>query len=128
MVGTIPFKVGSLVSSTTGNALTTVYNTANVYAYYSLNGKQLLSFLRAVKGKTLQDKLAKMQDVTLMLADGTAYSHKGRITTSSGIVSTETGSVNFRATFPNPEGLSGAAAAPLLKFQFLWILPFLCPR
>lgn len=112
VVGTIPYKVGSLVSSTTGNALTTVYNTANVYAYFSLNEKQLLSFLRAVKGKTLQDKLAKMQDVTLVLADGTTYPHKGRITTSSGIVSTETGSVNFRATFSNPEGLirSGSSA------------------
>ena len=112
VVGTIPFKVGSLVSGTAGNALTTVYNTTNVYAYFSLNEKQLLNFSRAVQGKTLQDKLAKMQDVTLVLADGTTYTHKGRITTSSGMVNTETGSVNFRATFPNPDGLirSGSSA------------------
>jgi membrane fusion protein (multidrug efflux system) len=43
--------------------------------------------------------------VSLLLADGTLYQHQGHIETVNGIINTETGSVNVRATFPNPEGL-----------------------
>ncbi|MEO8711584.1 MAG: efflux RND transporter periplasmic adaptor subunit, partial [Parafilimonas sp.] len=41
VVGTIPYKLGSLVSSTTAMPLTTVSNITKVYAYFSLNEKQL---------------------------------------------------------------------------------------
>ena len=58
VIGSLPYKVGSLVSSTSANPLTTVYNTKNVYAYFSLNEKQLLGFTRSARGKTLEDKLA----------------------------------------------------------------------
>ncbi len=102
VVGAIPYKTGSLVSSTSGDPLTTVYNTKKVYAYFSFNEKQLLLFSRQVKGATLQNKLATTQDVSLVLADGSLYPQKGRITTATGIISTQTGSANFRATFPNP--------------------------
>ena len=37
VIGTIPYKLGSLVSSTTAMPLTTVSNIGNVYAYFSLN-------------------------------------------------------------------------------------------
>ena len=104
VISTIPYKVGSLVTGTSANPLTTVYNTKNVYVYFSLNEKQVFEFLRVTKGKTLKDKLATMADVSLVLADGTAYPVKGRIVTASGLVSTETGSVTFRANFPNSLG------------------------
>ncbi len=104
VIGLLPLKLGSLVSPTTTTPLTTVANTGNVYAYFSLNEKQLLDFFRDVKGNTLQQRLATLPAVSLVLADGTVYSHKGRVETASGLISTETGSANFRATFPNPEG------------------------
>lgn len=112
IIGAIPYKQGSLVSSTSGSPLTTVYNTNKVYAYFALNEKQLLGFSRQVKGTTLQNKLATTQDVILILADGTEYPQKGRITTATGLINTETGSANFRATFPNSNGLirSGSSA------------------
>ena len=115
-VGAIPYKTGSLVSSTSGNALTTVYNTANVYAYFSINEKQLLEFMRSFKGTTQKNKINNLDEVSLQLADGTVYPLKGKVTTSSGVVSTETGSANFRATFPNPNGLiqSGSSANILI--------------
>ncbi|WP_428327672.1 efflux RND transporter periplasmic adaptor subunit [Mucilaginibacter sp.] len=105
VISTIPYKVGSLITSTSTNPLTTVYNTQNVYVYFSLNEKQLLEFLRITKGKTLKDKLATTADVSLILADGTEYPVKGRIVMASGMVSTETGSVSLRANFPNSLGL-----------------------
>lgn len=119
VIGTIPYKVGSLVSSTSANPLTTVYNTNNIYVYFSLNEKQLLEFSRTVKGTTLKEKLATMADVSLILADGTEYPEKGRIVTASGLISTETGSVRFRADFPNKPGLilSGSSATIKVPVQ-----------
>ena len=117
-VGTIPYKIGSLISSAAGNSLTTVYNTSNVYAYFSINEKQLPEFTRLFMGKTQQNKLDTLQEVSIQLADGTVYPLKGKITASSGRVSTQTGSTNFRATFPNPNGLihSGSSAIILIPF------------
>ncbi len=115
IVGAIPYKQGSLVSSTSGSPLTTVYNTKNIYAYFSINEKQLLDFSRQVKGTTLQNKLATTQDVILMLADGTAYTQKGRVTTATGLINTETGSANFRATFPNAQGLIRSGSSAIIK-------------
>ena len=105
VVGAIPYKIGSLVTSTTTNPLTTISGTSAVYAYFALNEKQLLDFTRDVKGNTLQEKLVQLPDVLLLLADGSVYNQKGRIKTAIGQIDTQTGSSNFRATFPNPQGL-----------------------
>ncbi|MEP6749710.1 MAG: efflux RND transporter periplasmic adaptor subunit [Bacteroidota bacterium] len=112
VVGTIPYKLGSLVSSTTAMPLTTVSNITKVYAYFSLNEKQLLDFSRQYKGSTLEAKLKQLPTVTLMLADGSEYPEKGRVETIAGLINSQTGSASFRATFPNPVGLlrSGGSA------------------
>jgi membrane fusion protein (multidrug efflux system) len=112
VVGAIPYKLGSLVTSTTAQPLTTVSNIGNIYAYFSLNEKQLLDFSRTAKGHTLNEKLANTAAVSLILSDGSAYLEKGRVETISGLINTETGSASYRATFPNPVGLirSGGSA------------------
>jgi membrane fusion protein, multidrug efflux system len=112
VVGLIPFKIGSLVSSSTTQPLTTVSNIQNIYAYFSVNEKQQLDFLTNTKGNTLQEKLATLPPVTLLLANGAAFDQKGRIETIGGLVNVPTGSVAFRATFQNPVGLirSGSSA------------------
>ena len=112
VIGTIPYKLGSLVSSTTAMPLTTVSNIGNVYAYFSLNEKQLLDFSRQYEGNTLEAKLKQLPAVTLLLADGSEYPEKGKVETIAGLINTETGSASFRATFPNPVGLlrSGGSA------------------
>ena len=112
VVGTLPYKLGSLVSSTTQMPLTTVSNIGNVYAYFSLNEKQLLDFSRQYKGSTLSEKLRQMPPVTLLLSDGSEYPEKGKVETIGGLINTETGSASFRATFPNPVGIlrSGGSA------------------
>ncbi|MEE1943976.1 efflux RND transporter periplasmic adaptor subunit [Pedobacter sp. KR3-3] len=111
-IGSIPYKIGALVSSSTTQPLTTLSNTGNVYAYFSVNEKQLLSFSSKVKGNTLQEKLNKLPAATLVLADGTVYSMKGKLETASGLITTETGTASLKATFPNPLGIirSGASA------------------
>ena len=103
IVGSIPFRLGSLVNS--ASALTTVANTTNVYVYFSLNEKQLLDFLKDTPGATQAEKIKRSEPVQLILSDGTTYSEKGWIETINGIVNTGTGAANFRAGFPNPQGI-----------------------
>lgn len=119
VVGSIPYKIGSLVSSTNTQPLTTVSNIGKVYAYFSLNEKQLLNFSRTVKGTTLNQKLTNTPPVSLLLSDGSNYPEQGHVQTISGLINTETGSASFRATFPNPVGLlrSGSSATVRIPQQ-----------
>lgn len=112
VIGEIPYRLGSLVNSTTAQPLTIVSSIGNVYAYFSLNEKQLLDFSRQYKGNTLADKLKQMPPVVLVLADGNEYPEKGHVETIGGLINTQTGSASFRASFPNPLGLlrSGGSA------------------
>lgn len=103
VVGTIPFRQGSLVNS--GNILTTVANITNVYANFSLNEKDLMSFLNNFEGKTQSEKIKNIPPLTLILADGSTYPEKGKIETISGLINVNTGSANLRAEFPNPNGI-----------------------
>lgn len=102
VVGSIPFRKGSLVNNS--NTLTTIANTGNVYAYFSLNERKLMDFLDGVEGVTQSDKIKNMPPVTLVLSDGSDYAEKGRIETITGTVDVTTGSANFRAEFPNKLG------------------------
>jgi membrane fusion protein (multidrug efflux system) len=111
VIGSIPYKMGALVSSTTSSPLTILSNIKNVFAYFSWNEKQLLSFSGKYTGNTLQDRLNQLPPVTLLLADGSVYNEKGKLETASGLINTETGSVSIKAIFPNPKGviLSGSS-------------------
>jgi membrane fusion protein (multidrug efflux system) len=114
-IGTFPYRVGSLVSSSTTEPLTTVSNTVKMYAYFSVNEKEFLTMINGLEGKTLQDKFTKLPDVTLVLADNSIYKEPGRIETASGLVDTQTGTVNIRAGFPNPEGLLRSGSSGLVR-------------
>lgn len=116
VIGTIPYRIGSLVTPIT-NPLTTVSAISRVYAYFSVNETQLLDFIRNVGGATLQAKLARLPPVQLVLPDGTLYQPAGRIETVIGQVDTQTGAGSFRAAFPNPQqllrsGNSGTVRVP----------------
>jgi membrane fusion protein (multidrug efflux system) len=113
VIGSLPFKLGSLVNGTTTDPLTTVYNTANVYAYFAMNEKQLLDLNRDSTGKSLKAVISNMPNVSLILSDGTTYEHTGRVETVNGLINTATGAANVRADFVNPRGLirSGSSAA-----------------
>ncbi|HEY4876173.1 MAG TPA: efflux RND transporter periplasmic adaptor subunit [Puia sp.] len=112
VIGTIPYKVGALVSSTSAEPLTNLSNIGKVYAYYSLNEKQLLQYFNNTAGSTIQEKINNMLPATLLLADGSVYPEKGKIEMASGMISTETGTATFKAIYENPLGIirSGASA------------------
>jgi membrane fusion protein (multidrug efflux system) len=116
VIGTIPYKVGALVNSNSPQALTTLSNISKVYAYFSLNEKQLLEISRDSKGNTLVEKIKQIPAVQLVLADGSIYPELGKVETISGQINPQTGSASLRATFINPKGLlrSGSSASILI--------------
>ncbi|MDH6304997.1 membrane fusion protein (multidrug efflux system) [Parabacteroides sp. PF5-5] len=103
VVGAIPYRQGSLVDKQ--NVLTTVANTSNVFAYFSLNEKMLAEFLGNLEGNTQAEKIKNAPEITLTLADGTVYPEKGKIETITGTVNVTTGTANFRVEFPNAQGM-----------------------
>jgi len=119
-IGTFPFRVGSLVSSSTVEPLTTVSNTVNMFAYFSFNEKELLTITKGLSGKNIQEKFTKLPGVSLVLADNSVYNLAGRIETASGLIDPQTGAVNVRASFPNPEGLLRSGGSGLVRIpQFM---------
>lgn len=97
-IGSLPYKLGSLVNSNITEPLTTVSNIKQVYAYFSINEKTYLEF-------TKEGLLSNMNEVSLLLPDYTSFDQKGKIQTVSGQVDEETGSFNVRAVFDNPDNL-----------------------
>ena len=99
-VDRIPYKVGSLVDTET--LLTNISNVAEVFAYFKMNETEYLKFRRAIiRG----EEDSRADTVQLVLADGTLYEHAGVVETVEGDFERQTGSIAFRARFPNPEGL-----------------------
>jgi len=103
-IGTFPYRVGSLVSSSITNPLTTVSNTSRMRAYFSINEKVFLQMTKELQGNNTREKLANLPEVELILPDKSTYSEKGKIEIASGIVDAQTGAINVRASFPNDEG------------------------
>lgn len=103
IVGSIPYRLGSLVNSST--VLTTVANTNQIIAYFSLNEKELLDFMRSWGSGSQAETIKNLPPVKLILADGSEYEETGRIETISGVVDAVSGSVSFRASFTNKHGL-----------------------
>jgi membrane fusion protein (multidrug efflux system) len=115
IIGNFPYRVGSLVSSTIAEPLTTVSNTTNMFAYFAMNEKEFLALTRELNGTTLQEKLKSLPDVLLVLADKSIYKLPGRIETASGLVDQQTGAINIRATFSNPEGTLRSGGSGLVR-------------
>lgn len=104
-VGAIPFREGALISPSSQEPLTTVSKTDEVYVFFAMNEKEYLNFLSSSEGTTRNDKIKNLPKVELQLANGSIYSEQGTIETVTGQVNQTTGTVSFRATFPNPSGI-----------------------
>ncbi|MDT0649441.1 efflux RND transporter periplasmic adaptor subunit [Autumnicola edwardsiae] len=101
-VGAIPYREGALVSPGDPMPLTTVSQIDEIYAFFSMNESDYLSFIQNTEGANLSEKIDNIPPVELQLVNGTIYDHKGEIETVTGQVDPSTGTVSFRAVFPNP--------------------------
>lgn len=102
IVGTIPYKEGTLVSPST--LLTILSNNSAMQAYFSLNEKTILELTDDGK-RTLKQAVDSMPEVSLQLATGSIYPYKGKVISISGVIDPATGSAQAKALFPNPDGM-----------------------
>ena len=109
VVGTLPFKKGTLVSSS--NVLTTVSDNSSMEVYFSVTEKAAMVLQNA--------GLQSLPSVKLLLADGSVYPHEGKVTKMSGVIDQGTGSVQLIALFQNPKRIlkSGGAGTIVIPRQ-----------
>ena len=88
-----------------------------MYAYFSMSEKQVLSLTE--KYGSLDNTLASLPEVSLVLNDGTEYEHTGKVDVISGIVDKNSGTVRLRAVFPNAERrlMSGGSANVVMPYE-----------
>lgn len=93
VVDRMPYKAGSLVDEET--ILTTISDNSSVFAYFHVSEKEYLEYSEAVK------KSDRLSEVSLILADNSTHPETGKIETIEGEFDRNTGSIAFRARFPN---------------------------
>lgn len=118
MVGMLPYRVGTLVSASSEQPLTTVSDNAEMWVFFSMNETSLLSLIQQY-GNTSR-AIAAMPAVKLRLSNGSEYSEAGKIENVSGVIDRQTGSVMLKAVFPNRNGLlfSGSTGNVLLPYEY----------
>jgi membrane fusion protein, multidrug efflux system len=104
-IGRIPYKTGSLASTTTTEPLTILSEVKDIHAYFSLSENDFIQFKNQFPGKTIEEKIKQMPPVELVLADNSVYPQKGKVEIVSGQFNNNTGAISFRATFQNIDGL-----------------------
>lgn len=98
IIDRIPLKQGSVIEQ--GSLLTSVSDNSSVFAYFNLSESEYLNYRKILQAKnTLQE-----DSLSLTLADGSRYPYYGKIETIEADISSTTGSIAFRARFPNPKG------------------------
>ena len=103
VVGKIPNREGSLASPSMVTPLTTVSDTGDVYAYFSLTEKDILEMTE--ENKSLAAAIKAMPEVQLRLSDGTIYESTGKVATITGTIDSSTGTASVRALFKNSKGV-----------------------
>jgi len=100
LISRIPLKKGSLVSA--GTLLTKISDNSSINAYFNVSEGEYLGYQKMLKNEGVNES---KKYVTLTLADGTIYPYKGIIETTEGEINSSTGTIAFRAKFPNPDRL-----------------------
>ncbi len=96
VVNRLPHREGSLVLEE--DLLTTITDTSEVFVYFRVSERDYLAH-------ALGAETDRPQHVQLKLADGRMYPHAGSIDAVEGEFDQSTGSIAFRARFPNPDQL-----------------------
>lgn len=108
-IGRIPNRMGNLISPSDASPLTTLSNISSVNVYFSMNEADYITYSRLLaKSSTGQ--------VDLILADNSKYQYNGKLEMASGNFDKNTGSIQMKAVFQNPEKLlrSGGTARVLI--------------
>jgi membrane fusion protein, multidrug efflux system len=104
VAGQATTQVGNLVS--TQSVLTSVSQLDPIKVYFSISDSEYLALAQRARtgGSDIVQGASKIP-LTLTLADGQAYPHKGRIMFVDRQLNAQTGAIRIAATFPNPGNL-----------------------
>lgn len=116
VIGKLPLKVGSLVGPTDQTPLTTISDTSQIFAYFSMNEKEYFNFLEKSEGASVPEKIKNLPMVELQLANGSIYPEKGRIEAITGSIDPLTGTIQFRVGFSNPQKLLSNGNSGSIRF------------
>lgn len=107
VVNRLPRRVGSLVSE--DELLTTLSDTSEMHVYFQVGEQEYLALSRRPQEQSA--------GVTLKLADGSVHPGTGRLDAVESEFDRATGTIAFRARFPNPDGLlkHGASGKIVLR-------------
>lgn len=115
--GMTSYRIGALVTSGMTEPLIRVSDNSQMYVYFSMTEKQVLS-LTAQYG-SLDSTLLSFPPIQLELNDGSVYQHTGKIDVISGLIDKTTGTVSLRAVFDNQEKrlMSGGSANVIIPYE-----------
>lgn len=115
LVGKLNYRKGALVSPQDPNPITTISDTSEVYAYFTLNEKQFIYFFQNFTGTDLDDKINQVAPVQLELANGSIFEEEGKLETSTGQIDSNTGTIQFRVKFENKNSLLSNGSTGKIK-------------
>jgi membrane fusion protein (multidrug efflux system) len=90
-------ELGSLIKE--GDILTTLADNSGMWVYFNVPEGQYLEYKAAQKQREKEDK------IELVLANQEKFPQPGKIGAVEARFNNQTGTIRFRADFPNPEGL-----------------------
>ena len=103
VVGKVQVDRGNLVGKSDPTLLATVSSIDPIYADFNLAEVDYLKLAPRIQ----LDPSGRVQSagptLSLILADGTVFPHKGRVVFVDRAVDAKTGTITIRASFPNPE-------------------------
>jgi membrane fusion protein (multidrug efflux system) len=102
-VGRARVTEGALVGENEATLLAVIQQLDPIYFDFTQSSGDLMALKRAMKNGELSPSAAGLEEATLLLEDGSAYPHPGKILFSEASVDPTTGMVSLRAEFPNPD-------------------------
>ena len=102
-IGKAQVTVGALVSATSATSLATVQRLDQVYVDITQPVAQIATLRRQIADGIVKPDANGDAQAEVLMDDGTAYRHSGKLLFSGVAVDPGTGQVNLRAVFPNPE-------------------------
>ena len=94
--------VGNLVGAGEFTLLTTVRQGAPIYAYFSINERDLLRVMKMAREEGITADHPDKIVLELGLANETGFPHKGHLDYADSTVDPKTGTLELRGVFPNP--------------------------
>jgi membrane fusion protein, multidrug efflux system len=98
IIDRIPQRTGSLIDH--GTLLTSISDVSAVHVYFNVSEREYLEYMQSALEETTHNDV-----IQLTLANGVPYPYEGMIETMEGEFNANTGSIAFRAKFPNPNSL-----------------------